>query len=49
MVISDNKGNVVNLDSVVQQFDNIRPTGVNVHEMNGVLIKTARQVSQLLH
>ena len=39
MVISDNKGNVVNLDSVVQQFDNIRPTGVNVHEMNGVLIK----------
>lgn len=39
MVISDNKGNIVNLDSVVQQFDNIRPIGVNVHEMNGVLIK----------
>jgi len=39
MIISDNKGNVVNLDSVVKQFDNIRPTGVNVYEINDVLIK----------
>ncbi|GAB7197099.1 hypothetical protein OS31_36150 [Dickeya oryzae] len=37
MIISDNKGNVVNLDSVVSQFDNIRPTGVNiVLSKNGV-------------
>ncbi|PVZ84738.1 hypothetical protein C9426_22380 [Serratia sp. S1B] len=39
MVISDNKGNVVNLDSVVNQFDNIRPTGVNINEMSSVLSK----------
>jgi len=32
-------GYVVNLDSVVKQFDNIRPTGVNVYEINDVLIK----------
>lgn len=39
MIISDNKGNVVNLDSVFSQFDNIRPTGVNITEMSAVLSK----------
>ncbi|WP_158699235.1 hemagglutinin repeat-containing protein [Cronobacter dublinensis] len=39
MVISDKKGKVVNLDSVVKQFDDIRPTGVNINEMSAVLSK----------
>ncbi|MDK1186920.1 hemagglutinin repeat-containing protein [Cronobacter turicensis] len=39
MVISDKKGKVVNLDSVVKQFDDIRPTGVNINEMSTVLSK----------
>lgn len=37
MVISDSKGTVVNLDSVVKQFDDIRPSGVNIYEMGSVL------------
>ncbi|MDI7390450.1 hemagglutinin repeat-containing protein, partial [Cronobacter dublinensis] len=39
MVISDKKGKVVNLDSVVKQFDDIRPTGVNINEISAVLSK----------
>lgn len=39
MIISDNNGNLVNLDSVVKQFNNIRPTGVNANEIGAVLSK----------
>ena len=39
MVIIDKKGNIVNLDSVVKQFDNIRQSGVNINEMSTVLSK----------
>ena len=31
--------NIVNLNSVVKPFDNIRPTGVNMNEMSVVLSK----------
>lgn len=39
MIISDNNGDVVDLDSVVKQFNNIRPTGVNANEIGAVLSK----------
>ncbi|MEZ7215915.1 DUF637 domain-containing protein [Klebsiella spallanzanii] len=39
MIISDNQGGIVNLDSVVKQFDDIRDTGVNIYEISNVLSK----------
>ncbi len=37
MVINDAKGNVVDLNQVVSQFQGVRTSGVNINEMNAVL------------
>lgn len=39
MLINDANGNVVDLNKVIGQFDEVRPTGVNINEMSGVLTK----------
>ena len=39
MLINDASGNVVDLSTVISQFDEVRPTGVNINEMSNALHK----------
>jgi filamentous hemagglutinin len=41
MIINDKYGNQVSLESVINQFDEVRPTGVNIHDISKVLTKNA--------